>query len=233
MTVVTIYGFVEAVFGDNGNRYFYVRPDGQDYGYLVRNPLIRALGEQEWLGDATNAQTEAFFYDERLAGLYYGSSTDVLYFNGHYVCVQGMLLVSEGRMELQAAKIIKTPKTAAGWGSSMQYAVDHTIDFKECTDYSSLKGMQNSVVTLRGCTISPVDNGDVLVGFEGGNLGYKLKTDTMQEQGVSTAWVNEALTYNVPVTLRVIVRYYEDKYGNAEVWLEPAPQDLFITVENS
>lgn len=114
----------------------------------------------------------------------------------------------------------------------MQYAVDHTIDFKECTDYSSLKGIQNSIVTLHGCIISPVDNGDVLVGFEGGNLGYKLKTDTMQEQGVSTAWVNEALTYDVPVTLRVIVRYYEDKNGNAEVWLEPAPESLFITVES-
>lgn len=233
MTVVTIYGFVEAVFGDNGNRYFYIRPNWQDYGYLVRNPLIRALGETEWLGDATNAQTEAFFYDERLAGLYYKSSTDVLYFNGHYVCVQGMLFMSEGRMELQAAKIIKTPGTAAVAGSSMQYAVDHTIDFKECTDYSSLKGMQNSVVTLHGCTISQMDNGDVLVGFEGGNLGYKLKTDTMQEQGVSTAWVNEALIYHEPVTLRAIVRYYEDEYGNAEIWLEPAPQDLFITVENS
>lgn len=232
MTVVTIFGFVEAVFGENGNRYFYVRPDGEDYGYLVRNPLIRAAGETEWLGNATNAETEAFFYDERQAGLYYEASQDVVYFNGCYVCVQGMLFMNEGRMELTGAKIINTRGGAIAAGSMMRTAVDHTLDFKECTDYKALKGIQNSIVTLHGCTISQMDNGDVLVGFEGGNLGYKLKTDTMQEQGVSTAWVNEALTYNVPVTLRVIVRYYEDKNGNAEVWLEPAPESLFITVES-
>jgi hypothetical protein len=140
--------------------------------------------------------------------------------------------MNEGRMELQAAKIIKTPKSSLGWGSTMQYAVDHTLDFKECTDYKALKGIQNSVVTLHGCTISQMDNGDNSVSFEGGNVVYKLTTATMQEQGVSTAWVNEALIYREPVTLRVIVRYYEDKNGNAEVWLEPAPESLFITVES-
>ncbi len=233
MTIVTVFGFVEAVFGENGNRYFYIRPEYEDYGYLVRNPLIRASGATEWFGDATNAETEAFFYDERKEGLYSKVSDDVIYFNGNYVCVQGILFVNEGRMELQSAKIINTLGGAIAAGSTMRYAVNHTLDFKECTAYSSLKEMQNSIVTLRGCTISHLDNGDDIVSFEGGNLGYKLTTETMQEQGVSTAWVNEALVYDTPVTLRVIVRYYEDKNGNAEVWLEPAPEDLFISVENS
>ena len=137
-----------------------------------------------------------------------------------------------GRQELQSAKIIKLPGTSSAAGLTFNYAKDCTEEFTNCTNYESLKALQNSIVTLRGCSVlrEQVD-GKYVVVIAGANLSYKLSFETRIESRESIVPLENALLFNTPITLRVIVRYCEDKNGNVEVWLEPTNLDLFVESE--
>lgn len=231
-TVVTVFGLVETAFGEDGRLLVYVRPTHEENGYLVRNPMIREYGAEEWLEGLSGAELMRLVsHAEQPDGKPYSGEGDDCCFHAYLVCVQGILINNEGRRELQGAKLIKLIANSWQGGLSMDYAANKTEEFTAATDYATLKAFENSIVTLRDCTVlrDTVD-GMHIVTLPNASLSFKLSFETRTEAG-DTSVLPEDLIFDEAVTLRVIVRYREDKGGNSEIWLEPANAELFIESE--